>query len=153
MNKRLVRILLLIAILPFAALLMMNWFSKPPGNLGVTNGKLADCPSSPNCVCSQATAESHRMEPIPLTTDGAQAMQRLKSTIGSMPRAEIVEESEKYLRVEFTTAVMRFVDDVEFLIDEDSKVIHFRSASRIGHSDLGVNRKRMTDLIAAFKQP
>lgn len=65
-----------------------------------------------------------------------------------MPRTRIVEESENYLRVEFTTAIMRYVDDVEFLIDDSAGVVHFRSASRVGYSDMGANRKRMT----AFKE-
>lgn len=151
MKKRLIRILALVAIVPFVGLLMMNWFSKPPSNLGVQDGKLADCPLSPNCVCTQATADSHKMEPIPFTGEPTEVLERLKSAIGSLPRAKIVEESENYVRAEFTTALMRFVDDVELFVDDEAKLVHFRSASRIGHSDLGVNRQRMEQLRAAYE--
>ena len=92
------------------------------------------------------------MDPIPFNDEVPEVMERLKTVVGSMPRAKIVEESEYYLRVEFTTGLLRFVDDVELLINADTKLIHFRSASRIGHSDLGVNRKRMQALQQSFVQ-
>ena len=152
MKKSLATKLLVAAVLvPLIAvgiLIMMNLFSKAPENLGIHNGKLADCPKSPNCVCTQATSESHQRAAILCPGDAATTMKRVKSTIGSMPRTRIVEESENYLRVEFTTAIMRYVDDVEFLIDDSAGVVHFRSASRVGYSDMGANRKRMT----AFKE-
>ena len=140
----------LLIVLPILGLLMMNWLSKAPDNLGVKEGRLTDCPSSPNCVCTQASEPSHQMEPIPFTGDLISVRERLKAAIGSMPRSKITEETDNYIRAEFTTALMRYVDDVELLIDEDEKVVHFRSASRIGHSDLGANRKRMEQLAAAF---
>ncbi len=63
-----------------------------------------------------------------------------------MPRTKLVEEDESYLHYEFTSLLLRFVDDVEFLFDDESKTIHFRSASRTGYGDLGVNRKRMEEI-------
>lgn len=137
-------------LLPTMGLMMMNWFSKAPENLGVTNGRLTDCPTSPNCVCTQASDEDHRMEPIPFSGDVTDVRERLKQAIGSIPRSKIVQADANYIRGEFTTAIMRYVDDVEFLIDEEARVIHFRSASRIGHSDMGANRKRMERLVDAF---
>lgn len=153
--KKLKRILLislvLFVVLPVGGVIVMNLFSKPPTNLGVTNGRLSDCPSSPNCVCTQATSDSHRMAAISFEGRGDDVRERLKSAIGSMARSKITEETDNYLRAEFTTAIMRFVDDVELLIDLEARVIHFRSASRIGHSDLGANRKRMEELIKRFE--
>jgi uncharacterized protein (DUF1499 family) len=70
----------------------------------------------------------------------------LKATIGSLPRTKLVEEDGDYLHYEFTSLLIRFVDDVEFVFDEGTKIIHFRSASRIGYGDLGVNRRRMEDI-------
>ncbi len=140
----------LLIVLPILGLLMMNWLSQAPDNLGVKEGRLTDCPGSPNCVCTQASEPSHQMEPIPFTGDLTSVRERLKTAIGSIPRSKITEETDNYIRAEFTTALMRYVDDVELLIDEDEKVVHFRSASRIGHSDLGANRKRMEQLAAAF---
>jgi len=68
-----------------------------------------------------------------------------------MSRVRIVTAGETYLHAEFTSAVFRFVDDVEFLLDDAEKVVHVRSASRVGHSDLGVNRKRVEALREAFE--
>jgi uncharacterized protein (DUF1499 family) len=140
----------LVVVLSVAGLVMMSWFSSPPDDLGVRDGRLTDCPASPNCVCTQATSASHRMPPIPFTGDLASTRARLRRAIESIPRARFVEETDHYFRVEFTTAILRFVDDGEFLIDEAEKVIHFRSASRIGHSDLGANAKRMKAVRTAF---
>ncbi len=73
-------------------------------------------------------------------------MSRLKKVILSKPRTSIIEEKPNYLRAEFTSRIFRFVDDVEFLFDDSLKYIHVRSASRIGRSDLGVNRKRIEEI-------
>ncbi len=78
-------------------------------------------------------------------------MEKLVTVVNSMKRAEIVEKTNDYLYVEFTTATWRFVDDVEFYFDDGKKLIHFRSASRVGHSDLGVNRKRMEKIRLEFR--
>jgi uncharacterized protein (DUF1499 family) len=75
-----------------------------------------------------------------------EAKQALKELVGSLPRTRLVEEDEVYLHYEFISLILRFVDDVEFLFDERAKTIHFRSASRTGYSDLGVNRRRMEEI-------
>jgi uncharacterized protein (DUF1499 family) len=77
-------------------------------------------------------------------------MERLLAVLGSMKRVEIVTREEGYLHAEFTSAVFRFVDDVEFSIDDRNNVIHVRSASRLGFSDLGVNRRRVEDIRKRF---
>ena len=104
---------------------------------------LAPCPSSPNCVSTQALDEGHAITPIRYRKSRAEAKEALKEVIRSLPRAKLVEEGESYLHYEFTSLLLRFVDDVEFVFDDDAKTIHFRSASRIGYGDLGVNRARM----------
>lgn len=78
-------------------------------------------------------------------------MERLKSIVAGMPRAKVVSSTDRYLHAEFTSALFRFVDDVEFLIDPDAKQIHFRSASRVGYSDLGANRRRMEAIERLWK--
>lgn len=70
----------------------------------------------------------------------------VKDSILSLPRTKLVEEDETYLHYEFTSLLLRFVDDVEFLFADETKTIHFRSASRTGHSDFGVNRRRMEEI-------
>lgn len=150
-SKRVLLSLALCAALLLVGLVVMSWFAKPPTDLGVKDGQLTDCPSSPNCVGSQSSAESHQMPAWSFEDDAAAAKQRLLKAIQSVPRSKIVEQTEHYIRVEYTTAILRFVDDAEFLIKPETKQIHFRSASRIGRSDLGANRKRMSQVKAAFE--
>lgn len=151
-RKRLLLIVAMCAVgVPVAGLSLMSWFSKPPDNLGVTNGRLTDCPQTPNCVCTQADDTDHRMDPIPLTGTAGEMAQRIVAAIGSMPRTQIVRQDDHYIRAEFRSAVFRFTDDVEFLIDDENQLVHFRSASRVGHSDMGANRKRMEALVERLK--
>jgi uncharacterized protein (DUF1499 family) len=104
---------------------------------------LGSCPSSPNCVSTQAQDEGHAVAPFRYRKSRAEAKEALKEAIRSMPRTKLVEEDEAYLHYEATSQLFRFVDDVEFLFEDETKTIHFRSASRTGYGDLGVNRKRM----------
>lgn len=107
---------------------------------------LSPCPSSPNCVSTQATDQGHAIAPIRYRKARAEAKEALKQAIRSMPRVTLVEEDESYLHYEFTSLLFRFVDDVEFVFDDATKTLHFRSASRTGYGDLGVNRKRMEEI-------
>lgn len=131
-------------------LMLFSLTAKRPDNIGVHDGRLAPCPDSPNCVCTQAADEAHRIEPLTYTGSAAEALARLRAVLATRPRVRIVTQSENYLHVEFTSRLFRFVDDVEFLLDDEAKAIHFRSASRAGHSDLGVNRRRMEEIRQAF---
>jgi uncharacterized protein (DUF1499 family) len=107
---------------------------------------LGSCPSSPNCVSTQAQDEGHSIAPFRYRKSRAEAKEALKEVIRSMPRTKLVEEDEIYLHYEATSLLLRFVDDVEFLFNDETKTIHFRSASRTGYGDLGVNRKRMEEV-------
>lgn len=108
--------------------------------------QLAQCPSSPNCVSTQATDEGHAITPFRYRKARAEAKEALKDIVRTMPRTKLVEEDESYLHYEFTSLLLRFVDDVEFSFDDENKTIHFRSASRTGYGDLGVNRTRMEEI-------
>ena len=121
-----------------------------PANLGINNGKLLPCPDSPNCVSSQSQDKKHFIEPIRYEGDQQQAMDRMIAVIQGMKRSRIVVVRDDYIHAEFTSAIFRFVDDVEFYIDDKAKTIHMRSASRIGYSDLGVNRKRLDKIKSMF---
>ncbi len=125
-----------------------------PTNIGVHDGKLATCPSTPNCVNSQTSIgdPEHAIAPLQFTGDNATVMANLKQLIQTMPRTNIVAETNNYLYVEFTSKLMGFVDDVEFFIDDNSKNIQARSASRLGESDLGVNRQRIEEIRSALAQ-
>jgi uncharacterized protein (DUF1499 family) len=110
--------------------------------------QLSPCPSSPNCVSTQAQDEGHAIAPFRYRKSRAEAKEALKEVIRSFPRTKLVEDYESYLHYEFTSLLLRFVDDVEFLFDDETKTIHFRSASRTGYGDMGVNRKRMEQVRA-----
>jgi len=122
--------------------------SERPNNLGARGGLLAACPASPNCVASQAVDEKHRIQPLAFSDDPDAAFARLKRVLGRRGDATIIEERPDYLRVELRTRL--FVDDGEFLLDRAQRVIHLRSASRLGYSDLGKNRSRMEELRNEF---
>lgn len=126
------------------ALLLSACSGSPPDNLGVHDGQLAPCPDSPNCVNSQASDARHAIAPLPLKGDVQQTQAQLKQLLGSEARVRLVEEKPGYLRAEFSSKLMRFVDDVEFLIG--ATAVDVRSASRLGHSDFDVNRERIEHL-------
>jgi len=105
--------------------------------------ELAACPDTPNCVNTRSTDEVHSIDSFQYKGDAAGMMERLAAVIGSMDRTEIITQTESYLYVEFTSKMWKYVDDVEFLFDSETNTIHFRSASRLGKSDFGVNRERM----------
>ena len=124
--------------------------TKKPKKVGIIEGKCQPCSSSPNCVSTQSTSEKHKMDPIKFEGNLEDAKSKIISIIKSLKRSKIIVETENYLHLEFRTAVWRFVDDVEFYFDAAEKVIHFRSAARLGYSDMGVNRKRMENIKKSF---
>jgi uncharacterized protein (DUF1499 family) len=123
-----------------------------PGNLGAREGRLAPCASTPNCVSSQADPNDsvHYIAPYSLAGPVGSAWSVLVSVVRDQQRSAIVEEKPGYLYAEFTSRLMGYVDDVEFLLNEKSSVIEVRSASRLGSSDFGVNRKRIEAIRAAY---
>src|SRR5262245_10068379 len=145
-------VIVAVALLPLVWVAILSATAKRPTNLGVVGGRLAACPDTPNCVSTQATDAVHRLEPIRFDGEAQEAFARLKAAIGSIPRMRIVTEGDDYLHAEATSRIFRFVDDVEFFVDRAAKVIHFRSASRVGRSDLGVNRARMEQIRTAFQR-
>jgi len=122
----------------------------PPATLGAPGGRLAPCPDRPNCVSSQAGAGPQAIAPLTFQGDPDAAMHALAAAIATLPGATIVTVRADYVHAEFASAVMGFVDDGEFALDAGAKVIHVRSAARLGHSDFGVNRKRIETLRPAF---
>jgi uncharacterized protein (DUF1499 family) len=106
------------------------------------------CPGTPNCVSTEATTESQRMAAIPFRDSPEAAQARARAALLAEARTVIVAEEPGVLRAEATSRIFRFVDDVVVVIDADARVFRFRSASRVGKSDLGVNRKRMTRVAA-----
>jgi uncharacterized protein (DUF1499 family) len=121
-----------------------------PSDLGVQEGKLKPPAMTPNSVTSQAKLypdhpqlEYAEIDPLPIIDDASTTLARIRGIIEAMNGAEIITSDEHYLYVQFTTRIMKFVDDAEFWFDPVANVIQIRSASRLGKSDLGVNRKRI----------
>lgn len=138
--------------------LMTAIFPASPGMHGSTfnrqQKRFAPCPDSPNCVSTQApTADKgHAIAPIAYTGALSEAHQRLLAIINAMPDTTLMTVEPDYIHVEFRSRLLRFVDDVEFYFDDTAHLIHFRSASRLGRGDLGVNRKRMEEIRRRFGQ-
>ncbi|UCE64058.1 MAG: DUF1499 domain-containing protein [Nitrospirota bacterium] len=120
--------------------------------IGISQGKFSPCPDSPNCVSSQSPDPSHFVEPLSYTDSQTDAKARLLKLIESMPRTQIISNTDNYIHAEFTSLIFRFVDDVEFLFDPDQNLIQVRSGSRVGYSDLGMNRKRIEAIRQQFRQ-
>src|SRR4249920_839904 len=120
----------------------------------MSHRRLPSCPDSPNCVSTLAPSQDsrHAIAPYRFSRTKSDAKAVLKTVIAGLPRTRLVEEDEIYLHYEFTSLLLRFVDDVEFLLDDEAKTIHFRSASRTGYGDLGVNRKRMEQVRVFVEQ-
>lgn len=130
----------------------LGWLAgHAPNDLGVRDGKLKPPSRTDNSVSSQATlwpegehaSRYAQIAPLATVGNGSAAMGRLRTLLAAWPGARVVEDRADYLRVEFTTRWLRFVDDAEFWFDPAANVIHVRSASRLGRKDLGVNRARI----------
>ncbi|MEA5509745.1 DUF1499 domain-containing protein [Crocosphaera sp. UHCC 0190] len=122
-----------------------------PDNLGSNNGQLASCPNTPNCVSSQSKDAEHSIKPLSYQGDNSDAIAKLKTIINQQERSQIISETDDYLYAQFTSPWMGFVDDVEFYVNSQQGRIEVRSASRLGESDLGVNRQRIEQIRQAFK--
>jgi len=145
----LTRIFAKVIFMGILATLIASCAGERPKNLGVNNGMLRICPSSPNCVSSQSTDESHLVAPLSFRGDPDSAFLLLKQVLSSRRDTRTIVEESGYLRVEFHTTF--FVDDGEFLLDRNAKAIQVRSASRIGYSDFGKNRSRMEEIRRDFE--
>ncbi len=115
--------------------------------------RMAPPPKTPNAVSTEAPPDDaeHHAEPVAFTTDADEAMAAVLVAVQGLERAEIREQDARYVRLVVTSRLLRFKDDVEFQVDEDAGLIHYRSASRVGSSDLGVNRKRMDGLTEVIR--
>lgn len=123
----------LLTLLPF----LSACAGEPPQDIGVRDGRLIACPESPNCVSSYESSEEHAIAAL----DGN--LNQIQQILVAMDGANIVEQSNNYLYAEFTSSLMGYVDDVEFLYDAASNTTQVRSASRVGYSDMGANRSRV----------
>ena len=124
--------------------------SRKQPELWLINEKLRVCPETPNCACSEYPDEAAYIKALNYSTTATEAWDRIQQVIIETGGA-ILTEKNGYLHATYKTTIMRYIDDVELRLDADKQLIHFRSASRVGHSDLGTNHKRVERLKAAFQ--
>ncbi len=139
----------IISLILFAILGLILWSQRTPSTLGLSaEGLLQPCPNKPNCVCSEAPSN---IDSIAFKDDYASAWQQLKNALENNG-GQIKKQTDTYLWATFSTPLLHFVDDVEARLDIKNKTIHLRSASRVGHSDLGRNKNRTNEIKATFEQ-
>jgi uncharacterized protein (DUF1499 family) len=138
--------LLILAVAILAALFGLSRMSaRTPDRIGPVDGQLMGCPGPDNCVSSRAESPDRRIAPLAAIGPVDEVMARLAQAIGSMG-GEVVQTRGNYLRAVFTSRLWRFRDDLECLYDREAGRIEVRSASRVGYSDFGANRKRVERL-------
>ena len=129
---------------------MLAACAGPPKDLGLKDGRLAACPSSPNCVWSQTPEDdTHRIAPLSFADEPGNAWARLGEVLSKRGDTRVIAMGPAYARVEFRT-LLGFVDDGEFVLDREGRAIHVRSAARLGYYDFGKNRRRMEEVRRAF---
>jgi len=134
------------------ALNMVIQNNRQPSNLGVSEGLLAPMPKSPNAVSSQTDIEEKKVDPIPFHGDLRSTKEHILSVIQEMGNAQVVSQDDQYIHAVFVTPKMKYKDDVEFYLDAEAKVIHFRSASRVGYSDMGQNLLRYMNFVQRYQE-
>lgn len=128
----------------------MSCSGNRPSNPGVSGPGMAPCPSSPNCVSSDAQDDSHKIQPLQLAVPFDQAWQIAREEVSKLPRTQIVHEKPDYFHAECRSAIFAFVDDLELCLRPAEGIIAVRSASRLGYFDFGVNRRRVEALRSAL---
>ncbi|WP_136810318.1 DUF1499 domain-containing protein [Desulfosediminicola flagellatus] len=147
---KIIGLLLTIALIALSFMIMQNL--KTPKELGVTNGKLAPLPSTPNAVSSQTEDKERYVEPWPITTNTTITKAKLLKLLSAIETITIQTETENYIHAISVSGKMRYRDDLEFFIDESENVVHFRSGSRVGYSDMGLNRERYNTLRKKYNE-
>jgi len=137
---------IILGVLIVLFLLMYSKNTQSPANLGVKHGKLAPLSNKPNCVSTQTTIGEKKVIPLPFKENLVKSREEILNIIKSFPNTSIIEMKDDYIYVLFTSSTMKYNDDVEFYFDINDKVIHFRSAARVGYSDMGTNRKRYNNI-------
>jgi len=139
--------LLILAVVILAALFgLARMSARTPDRVGPVDGRLMGCPGPDNCVSSEADTPDRRVAPLTASGPTDEVMARLARVIESMENGEVAQQHGNYLRAVFTSRLWRFRDDLECLYDQQTGRIEVRSASRVGYSDFGANRKRVERL-------
>lgn len=159
MPKFISKLPLFAALLLVALLVVPVLLSSRIPEVSPVDGRLRPCGKAPNCVSSQADDEAHRVEPLRLPADiePYAAFARFLELLESRRDARVHARSPlqpdapvAFAHLEFVSPYLRFRDDVALLLDPAARLVHVRSGSRIGYSDLGKNRARVEELRAVL---
>ena len=143
--------LIALLVLGYIILLASNFMSKTPSYVGVTNGRLTPAfAAKPNNITTYEAGAYPKEAPLQYQGEMTAAKTRLIAIVTVMPRTKLITDEGNYLHFTFQSRLLRFVDDIEFLFEDETKQIHFRAAARSGYSDLNVNQQRMAEIRAAF---
>lgn len=142
-------VLVLAVIVLFASRSYASRQNPPP--VGLVDGKLRACPSTPNCVQSEGADADHAIAPLPYKADRGASERALEAALASVPNTEIKARTGNHWHAHNVSRLFRFIDDIEVRFDDVRGEIHLRSASRVGYSDMGANRKRMDALRAVYE--
>lgn len=135
-------VIVLVVVAGILLLFVLGFVSRSGQPPGLVDGRLAQCPAKPNCVSTEAGDAAHYIEPLPLRdTAPGDVLPVIRAVIEQMG-GRVRVERDHYLASTFSSAIFGFVDDLEVLVDPEAGLVHLRSASRVGHGDMGVNRKR-----------
>jgi len=143
--------LMICLVILMAAYSLLYYQNSRIPELGHTDGHLTALPPSPNAVSSQTENPSKQVEPLPFKNNLAETLQALLKAINHYGGVEIVLLQQDYIRVVFITPLMGFRDDAEFYLDREKRLVHFRSASRSGYSDMGLNQERYQQLATYYQ--
>jgi len=137
----------------FTSLILLAGCTSKIPILGIDNGQLTPCPDKPNCVNSFSKNEAQYIEPIIISGTKIAVKNDILKVVNEFDNSKVTVTEDSYVRAEFTSNFLRFVDDVEFYFPEttvNNTAIHVRSGARVGYSDLGVNRERVEQLRMKF---
>lgn len=148
--KIILTLLLILIVLVCVYFYYLSFAAVPP-RVQLDNGQLRPCPDKPNCVSSESHLPYSSIAPFHYSSSDEQAWQDIITSIHAAG-GNLKQKDNGFLWATFTSRIFRFVDDVEARLDKTSKLIHIRSASRVGHSDLGINRKRVEKIRTLFEQ-
>ncbi|WP_372882622.1 DUF1499 domain-containing protein [Psychromonas sp.] len=142
----------LIVIIFFMNMHLAACSEKSPGDIAQSAEIISLCPAYPNCVSSDATDGEHQIAPYLLTQEAETVWAVVQEIIEQQPGCIIIEQTQYFLHVECRSALFRFVDDLKLELRTEQNIIAVYSASRLGYSDFGVNRKRIESLRAVLKE-
>lgn len=146
--KIILLIVLVLVVLAFGLIYLQN--SRAP-ELGHDKGQLKPLGPKPNSVSTQTEVAAKKVEPWPFKSSREATMEAILQAVNEYGGAEVVTSEDNYLYVTFTTPLMKFHDDAEFYLDESEQLVHFRSSSRAGYSDRGLNRQRYNRLTELYR--